>query len=104
MAYAQFPTDDGKVLIYQIPDDLGPDASIGRTEEAIPGRLPFTEAIRLAVRPIAKSFLEVVNELEAKPDDLSVEFGMRIHYRAGAIVSSELEGAHFKVTLRWSAK
>ena len=104
MAYAEFSTDYGMVLIDQDPGDLGPDATIGRTEEAIPGRLPFKVAIGRAVEPIADGFLEVINKLATKPEDLSVEFGLRIHYRAGAIVSTETDGAHFRVTLRWSAQ
>ncbi len=103
LAYADFVTEDGRrVLVEQKTEDLGYEAAVARgSDQAVSSHIPFPEVIDLAISPISEAFVRSADRLMPRPDELSVEFGIRIHYRAGAIVSTDLTGCHFKVTLKW---
>jgi Trypsin-co-occurring domain 1 len=106
MAYAEFPTALGaSVLVDQRSDELGVEASFARkSDEGFRGDVSFTEAIESAIEPVAAGFLRAINQTDPRPDEVELQFGVRLHYRAGAIVSTDTEGSHFRVTLRWSAQ
>jgi Trypsin-co-occurring domain 1 len=106
MAYAAFPTASGAlVLVDQKSEDVGVEAAVSRkSDEGIRGEVGFTEAIETAIEPVANSFLGAINQLASKPYEVELQFGVRLHYRAGAIVSTDTEGSHFRVTLRWLAE
>lgn len=95
--------DGTRGLIEQKTEDLGYEVAVGRSpDEKVRGHLPFSEAIDRAIEPIANAFVSSVEHLLVRPDELSVEFGIRLHYRAGPVVSTDLAGSHFKVTLTWN--
>ncbi|MFF4034401.1 CU044_2847 family protein [Streptomyces sviceus] len=71
----------------------------GRINDAIheaPGTLqaalvPVTEAARVALDELRK----------ARPDDITVEFGVDLAVEAGAVVTKSQASCHLKVTLSW---
>jgi hypothetical protein len=104
MTYAEFMDlrSGVRVLIDQKSDEVDSVAAVSRSfDEGISSSVSLTDTINGVISSIAGSFLESIRQLPAPPDDLSVEFGIRLHYRTGAIVSMDTEGAHFKVALRW---
>lgn len=105
MAYAEFINPSGvQVLVDQRSDDVGFQDAVSRSAETgIRSQTSMNQAIDDAISSIADSFLGAIRRLSPPPDDLSVQFGIRLHYRAGAVVSMDTEGSHFKVTLRWGS-
>jgi len=104
MAYAEFDTPGGmSVLVDQRSDDVGYEDAVSGSKSGIRSQASMNRAITGAIDSVASSFLEAVRGLRVPPDDLSVEFGIRLHYRAGAVLSMDTEGSHFKVTLRWAS-
>ncbi|NRB65617.1 MAG: hypothetical protein HRU40_21805, partial [Saprospiraceae bacterium] len=63
----------------------------------------FTSAIK-KIRPTANALLRQLTSLDAKPDNVSVEFGIKISGKVGAIIASTQTEANFKVTLSWQKK
>lgn len=101
--YAEFESPAGPVRLDQRPEDIGYEyeSVARRSGAAIRARMTLTDTVEAALHSIADSFLGAVGGLRTKPDELSVEFGIRVSSEAGAIVSSDLDHSHFRVTMRW---
>lgn len=58
------------------------------------------EAALASARPAAET---VINTFKAlSPDEVSIEFGLRIDAEVGAVIAKTGVGAHFTVALKWS--
>src|ERR1035438_2079656 len=55
------------------------------------------------IRTIGERIAESVGEMNRKPDELEVEFGIKVDGEIGAVVATLGSGAHFAVKLRWTA-
>lgn len=53
------------------------------------------------VRPVADIILEKLSDLNNKPDNIKVEFGIKMNAQAGAFIAATGVEANFKVTLSW---
>jgi hypothetical protein len=53
------------------------------------------------VKPIAEAFLKKAKGISQKPDEISLNFGLKLNAQAGVIVSSSAVEANFTVTLKW---
>ena len=60
----------------------------------------FDQAIA-AVRPAVEMLLSKLAELPRAPREMSIEFGVKMTLKAGAIIASSAAEANFKVTLLW---
>lgn len=93
--------DDGSRLVLETvdDDDVGP-VQAGRmadTLQELPGSL------RAMLRPIVQASREVLAELrEARPDEVKVEFGVKLTAGVGAVLTKSEVGGNLKVTLVWS--
>lgn len=70
---------------------------IGDAIHELPGTLqealePVTEAARAALDQLRK----------ARPDDITVEFGIDLAAEAGAVITKSQAGCHLKVALSWT--
>ncbi len=75
---------------------------VARGEEAIPEKATttFEEALD-KVKPVAISIVQKFRELGDRPDEVQIEFGLKMNAKAGAIISSGGIEANFKVALKW---
>jgi hypothetical protein len=87
------------VLVEQpgLPDE-GPVKAgrVGDTVRELPGTLeealePVTQAARAALAQLRK----------ARPDEITVEFGVDLAFEAGAVITKSQAGCHLKVTVSW---
>ncbi|WP_329123737.1 CU044_2847 family protein [Streptomyces sp. NBC_01353] len=89
----------GCVLVEQPgPPDGGPVKAgrIGDTVRELPVTLegalePVTEAARATLAQLRK----------ARPDEITVEFGVALAFEAGAVITKSQAGCHLKVTVSW---
>ncbi len=58
------------------------------------------EGTLASVRPAAQAVVDAFAALS--PDEVSVEFGLRLDAEAGAVIAKTGISAHFTVALRWS--
>jgi hypothetical protein len=85
----------------QREDDLGLAESVRARDAAVESSMGLDEAIRTALESVADAFFGHVGQMSSRPDELTVRFGVRLHYRDGAVVSST-DKPHFDVTMTWS--
>ena len=124
----QFPLEDGSIVLVEADEDApgesaspgprerDPDAPIRRTFR-VPGtneaeardalaeraQLTFDQALN-TLRPAAESMIARLRGLVDPPDEIGVEFGVKLSARAGAIIASADSEANFKVSLAWKRK
>jgi hypothetical protein len=53
------------------------------------------------IRPVADTIVQKLKDLGSKPDNIGIEFGIKMSAQAGAIIAATGMEANFKVTLSW---
>jgi hypothetical protein len=62
------------------------------------------EAALQKIKPAASAVVATLKSLADSPDEIKVEFGVKLSAKAGAILASADAEANYKVTLSWKAK
>lgn len=53
------------------------------------------------VKPIAEGVIGKLRDLTVTPDEVNVEFGVKLSAKAGVILASADSEANFKISLKW---
>lgn len=72
---------------------------LGVAEEATK---EFEEALD-QVKPVADIIVQKLKELSSKPDNIKIEFGIKMNAQAGAFIAATGVEANFKITLSWKS-
>jgi hypothetical protein len=97
----EFPVAGGGTLLVEVDDPQVGTRPVARSV-ADKAKESFETAIA-QVRPAVEALMSVLGDLSRKPDDVSVEFGVKFTAGADALIAkSSIEG-NFKVTLSWKA-
>lgn len=99
----QFELEDGSPVYVEVEDSgdsdrervsrRGDDSRIDKAQER------FVTALA-RVRPAAEAVLDTFRELNT-PDEIHLEFGIKLRGKVGAIIASVDSEATFKVALKW---
>ena len=101
----EFPLGEGGSVFVEVDEPEG----VGTVRAARPGELAekaqvtFEEALQ-RIRPAAEAILGKLRDLDEPPDQVAIEYGLKLNAQAGAIVASASADAHYKVTLSWRRK
>lgn len=68
-------------------------ATVAKLDESL-------DAALASARPAAQAVVDTFREMT--PDEVNVEFGLRLDAEAGAVFAKAGVGAHFTVSLRWT--
>jgi hypothetical protein len=101
-------TGDGATLIVRAePADIVRDGPVmaGRgTDFAADLADVASCSLREALEPITRMSKETLQQLRrARPDELTIEFGVELTASAGAVLAKAEGRAHLKVTMKWGA-
>ena len=98
----EFTTDDDAPIFVEVDISENRDGEIecGRTGIETKARKSFQDALSV-VKPVAESIVGKFNNLSIKPEEIGVEFGIKMNAEAGAIIASSGVEANFKITLKW---
>jgi hypothetical protein len=104
----KFPLEEGQFLLVEVeePESVGEVAEggvvpAGRAKElAIAASLTFDEALE-TLGPAVNQVIAKLRELVEKPDAVSLEFGLKLNGKLGAIVASTSLEGNFQVKLKW---
>ncbi|MFB7288725.1 CU044_2847 family protein [Actinacidiphila glaucinigra] len=89
----------GYVLVEEPVAELEGPVKAGRISDAI-HELPVT--LQGALEPITDAARATLDQLrKARPDEVSVEFGVDLSIEAGAVITKTLAQCHLKVTMAW---
>lgn len=101
----EFATDEGGTILVEIDDDLRPGS--GSTLRGGPAatmiekaRVSYEEALD-KIQGAAETIITKMRALPDSPDEISVDFGIKMSADIGAILASTSAEAHFTLHLTW---
>jgi hypothetical protein len=101
----EFPLEDGTSVVVEVDEPVPEE---GLVQAARPGEVAerasqTLEAALQKVKPMASAVLATVRDLAQRPDEIRVEFGVRVTAQAGAVLASAALQGHYCITLLWKA-
>ncbi|WP_144440851.1 CU044_2847 family protein [Streptomyces roseifaciens] len=54
------------------------------------------------IRPVAEAFLSGVRDMTRMPEELTVEFGVKLTAEAGVVIAKAASEGHFTVSMKWN--
>ena len=100
-ALIEMPLEDGGSVVVEMEHASGGVVKAGRAEVA--GRAAQSlESALDSVVPAARAVMEKV--AEARPQSVTVEFGVKLSAGAGAVIARTSGECNFKVILRWDQR
>ncbi len=101
---AQFPLNGGGVVVVETD---AADSSVRRVmrgsspEATIATANATFESALQTVRSAAEGILNQLRLLQQPPDEVAVEFGVKMSAEAGAVIAKASTEANFKINLTW---
>jgi hypothetical protein len=98
---ARFGLEDGGWAIVEL-NDVDPElrlASVGRSAILDTGS-SFEDALRNVAR-VANAALAQFRETALRPDEVEIQFGVRLNAEAGAVIASNSSEGHLHIKLAW---
>jgi hypothetical protein len=102
----EFPLQDGSSMIVEVdkPETPGSVTRAARPGEAIEKAKQTLDDALDKVTPAAQAVVSKLRGLHDEPDEIAVEFGIKLSAAAGAFIASAGVEANYKVTLKWTKK
>ncbi len=98
----EFPlADGGSILVEVDAPEGGGLVPASRGGETVAKAQQTFEAALDKVRPAAGAIITKLRALHDPPDEVEVEFGLKMSAEAGAFVAAAGVEANYKVTLTW---
>ena len=104
---AQFVLPDGSSIVAEV-DDVAVDSSrimrggaAASSEIVVKANESFESALD-RVRWAAEGLLDRLTSLTRPPDEVAVEFGVKLNAETGAVIAKVSTEANFKVNLKWT--
>ena len=101
----EFPTEDGGFILVEVDDDLrfgsGPTLRGGPASMVIEKAQITYEAALDKIKGAAEVIITKMRALSDSPDEISVEFGIKLSADIGAILASTSAEAQFTLQLTW---
>lgn len=104
--YIEFPLETGGTIVVEVDDEIS-DAGAGpasRHGEMMEKATHTFEAAIERIRPVAMTIVTKLRDIGDSPDEIAVEFGIKLNGTLGAFVASSEVEANYKVTLTWKSK
>lgn len=98
----EFTLDDGTSLVVEVDEpELGGLVPASRSDEVIAkAQVSFEEALD-KIKPAANGIIKKLRGLSDQPDEINVEFGLKLSAEVGAVVAAAGVEANYKVILKW---
>lgn len=99
----EFPLEAGGAVIVEVEEA---ELEAGVVRASRPGEIAARaaqtfEAALEKIKPAASAIIAKLRSLSDPPDEMEVEFGLKLSAEAGAVVASSSIQAHYTVTLKW---
>ena len=95
----RYEVGSGTVLVEAADDSYGVDRP-ARNEQGILDTGRRLEDALASVRPAARAALEAMAELT--PEQIEIEFGVKLAGDAGAVIAKSSSDAHFVLRMSWA--
>ena len=96
----EYQLEGGATILVEVDLPEGGIQRAGREGEIVKATQSFDEALE-HVRPVAQKIISTLRTLTDVPDEMTVEFGIKLGARAGVVIASADVEANYKLTLKW---
>ncbi len=99
----EFPLEEGGSMMVEVEMEVPEGmehAALGVRGVPEKAQKTFEEALE-KVKPAATAIIAKLRTLHDPPDEVEVEFGLKMSAEAGAFLAAAGVKAHYKVTLTW---
>ena len=101
----EFPLENNTTILVEVdePFDVGDGdvpRGLGASELADKAQQTFESAIS-KIRPLAAAVIGKLRELQDSPEQVSVEFGIKLSAASGVVLASTAIEANFKISATW---
>ncbi|TNC20297.1 CU044_2847 family protein [Amycolatopsis alkalitolerans] len=96
-----FPLDDGGQVLVEVDEQEPGLVQASRAGDVIEAGVSSFGAALARVKDAAGEALRQFRQLPAGPDEVQLEFGVRLNAQAGAVIAKTGVDGHFKVKLTW---
>ncbi len=102
----EFPLQSGDSMIVEVdePEPEGGVVKAARPGEIVARAKETLEDALDKIQPAAQAIIAKLRGLHDAPDEIGVEFGIKLSAEAGAFIASAGIEANYKVTLKWAKK
>ena len=103
----EFPLEDGSTIWVEVdePERAGGAARVSRGgDKTIDKANQSFETALDKVKPTANAVISKLRDLADSPDEITVEFGLKLSAQAGVVLAAASIEANYKVTLKWTKK
>lgn len=95
------PLGDGERVLVEVGEQEPGVVEASRAGDVIEAGVASLGAALSQVRDAAAEALRQFRELPSGPDEVQLEFGVRLNAQAGAVIAKTGAEGHFKVKLTW---
>jgi hypothetical protein len=100
-ALTRIALDGGGSVLVEAPSALDGPVKAGRLSDTVHD-VPKT--LQGALEPVTQAAQAALEQLrKARPDEITVEFGVDLAFEAGAVITKSQAGCHLKVTVSWQS-
>lgn len=99
----QFILPDGSSLLVEVDDQEPGIQRASRVDDFIVQAKQSLDGAMEHIRAMATVTLTKLHDLPHRPDDIEVEFGVRLNAEAGAVIAKTQAEGHLKIKLAWRA-
>jgi hypothetical protein len=98
----EVPLDDADSVVIEI-DDGGNSGIVrsARPGEVIARTTMSFDAALERLQPMAQTLITRLRDLAERPDEIGIEFGLKMSMEAGLVVAHTSGEANFRVILQW---
>jgi alkylation response protein AidB-like acyl-CoA dehydrogenase len=97
----QFESEGGMVLVEVADDEPGIERA-ARVDDLVVKASASLETAMEQVRVVANATLGKLGDLVRQPEQVEVEFGVRLNAEAGAVIARTQAEGHLQVKLTWT--
>jgi hypothetical protein len=98
----EFPLEDGTTILVEVdvPEESGMVPATRGEWGVLKAQQTFEVALD-KIRPAAQTIIQKLRTLHDPPDQIQIEFGLKLNAQAGAFIAAAGTEANYKVTLTW---
>jgi hypothetical protein len=104
----EFPLEGGGSVVVDVDgpavaygETVRGDVTRGRVDEVVARTGETFEAAFERIQPAATAAIRSLRTLADRPQEVEIEFGIKISAEVGAVIAHTAAEANFRVTLRW---
>jgi hypothetical protein len=101
--FVEFPLEDGGTILVEVdePESVRGTARVARDTKTIEKAKQTFESALDKIKPTANAVISKLRDLHDSPDEVTVEFGLKLNGEAGVVFAAASVEANYKVTLTW---